>query len=406
MVKRIGWILALLLSVAGCRQVSTPPPPPATPTLLPIPTRLTATPLPTTAPIEAPPTVTPILSPTLAATPTAGISESTATPQPVTLLTLADFGADRNPLTGELVADPTNLQRRPLAVKISNSPASYTRPQAGLSQADLVFEHVTEGPITRFTAIFYGQTPPDVGPIRSARLIDLELPAMYDAALAYSGSSIGVANKINRSDFTRRVLRSNDPGYYRTGEDKPWEHTLHGRPDVFWESLSGMGQNQAPEFTTNMAFSSLPPSDGQPASALVIDYDDWELVEWRFDTATNRYLRWADGAVHTDANTGEQLTAANVVLLYVNHQQDVTICEYQVGNSCQAHSTEIQIWGEGEAYIFRDGQQYAATWQRQNRADMLTFYDDAGNPLPLQLGNTWFQVVPTYYQEDAVTVTP
>lgn len=405
MVKRVLWMLALWAGVMGCRQITPPPLPPVTPTLLPVPTRFTATPLPTTAPIEAPPTVTPILSPTLAATPTAAVSESTATPEPVTLLTLADFGTDRNPLTGELVADPASLQRRPLATKISNSPANYTRPQSGLSQADLVFEHITEGPVTRFTAIFYSQTPPNVGPIRSARLIDVELPAMYDAALVYSGSSIGVASKLNHSDFTRRILRSNDPGYYRTGEDKPWEHTLYGRPDVFWDSLSGMGQNHAPEFSTNMAFSSALPDGGQPAATIVINYDDWELVEWRFDPTTARYWRWADGAVHTDANTGEQLTATNVVVLYVNHQQDVTICEYQVDNRCLSHSTEVQIWGDGAADIFRDGQQYEANWRRENRADMLTFYDDLGNPLPLQLGNTWFQVVPTYYQ-NAVTVTP
>ncbi len=405
MVKQIVWVLALLLGVIGCRQTPAAPVPPTTPTSSPIPARFTPIPLPTTAPIEAPPTVTPILSPTLAATPTTAVPESTATPQPVTLLTLADFGTDRNPLTGELVADPASLQRRPLATKISNSPANYTRPQSGLSQADLVFEHITEGPVTRFTAIFYSQTPPNVGPIRSARLIDVELPAMYDAALVYSGSSIGVATKLNHSDFTRRILRSNDPGYYRTGEDKPWEHTLYGHPAVFWDSLSAMGQNHAPEFSTNMAFSSAPPDGGQPVATIVINYDDWELVEWRFDPATARYWRWADGVVHTDANTGEQLTATNVVVLYVNHQQDVTICEYQVDNRCLSNSTEVQIWGDGAADIFRDGQQYEANWRRENRADMLTFYDDAGAPLPLQLGNTWFQVVPTYYQ-DAVTVTP
>ena len=343
---------------------------------------------------------TAIAGPTTAPDPTA-----TPTAAPVTLITLADFGADRDPLTGEIVADPANLQRRPLAVKISNSPASYTRPQAGLSQADLVFEHVTEGPITRFTAIFYGQTPPQVGPIRSARLIDIELPAMYDAALAYSGSSIGVASKINHSDFARRVLHSNDPGYFRTGEDKPWEHTLYGHPAVFWDSLTEMDQNRPPEFSTNMAFSSTPPDGGQPATDMTINYDDWELVEWVYDAGINRYLRWADGEVHTDANTGAQLSAANVVVIYALHQQDVTICEYQVGNSCQVYSTEIQIWGDGPAIIFRDGRQYAATWKRENRPDMLTFYDASGAPLPLQIGNTWFQIIPPYYQ-DALTVTP
>ncbi|MEM7014129.1 MAG: DUF3048 domain-containing protein, partial [Verrucomicrobiota bacterium] len=98
-------------------------------------------------------------------------------------------------MTGE-ETDPARLQRRPLAVKISNSPPSFVRPQSGLNDADIVFEHITEGNLTRFTLIVYGDDPEKVGPIRSARLVDVELPAMYDAALVYSGASTGVSNKL------------------------------------------------------------------------------------------------------------------------------------------------------------------------------------------------------------------
>ncbi|MCA9946202.1 MAG: DUF3048 domain-containing protein, partial [Anaerolineales bacterium] len=82
-------------------------------------------------------------------TPTA-MPTATATPEPVAIYSAADFGTDRNPLTGERMADPSVLERRPLAIKISNNPASYTRPQHGIGQADIVFEHVTETNITRF----------------------------------------------------------------------------------------------------------------------------------------------------------------------------------------------------------------------------------------------------------------
>jgi hypothetical protein len=355
-------------------------------------------------------TTTPLPPPTFALTATqipaaTATLAATATPTPVSLSDAADFGPDRNPLTGELVEDPAVLQRRPLAVKISNSPAQYTRPQAGLSQADLVFEHATEGPITRFTAILYSQTPPDVGPIRSARLIDVELPAMYDAALAYSGSSIGVSSKLGGSDIRPRLLRSNEPGYYRTGEDKPWEHTLHGDPSSFWESLENKGENHAPTLSAYMAFSSEPPEGDQPASAVTVKYRDFTTVEWRFDPETSRYWRWVDGEPHTDANNDEQITAANVVIVFATHQLDMSICEFQQGDVCHAFSTEIQIWGQGDAIIIRDGRQYAATWRRENRSDMLTFYDDAGKAAPLQIGNTWFQVVP-YHYTDPVTITP
>jgi hypothetical protein len=315
----------------------------------------------------------------------------------VHLTTSADFGSDRNPLTGLKVEEPSLLERRPIAVKISNSPAQFVRPQSGLSQADLVFEHVTEGPITRFTAIIYSQTPPDIGPIRSARLIDLEIPVMYDAALAFSGSSIGVSRKLFGSDSSQRILRTNVSGYYRTGADKPYEHTLYADPGPLWEELDDRGENFTPLLTPNMVFSSVPPPEGKPAESFVVRYRDWSRIDWKYDVESGRYLRWADGEEHIDANSGEQIGAANVLVLFADHQLDTTICEFQSGDECRAHSMEIRIWGQGQAVLFRDGLQYDGFWTRFGRDDMLTFIDSDGQPLPLQLGNTWFQVMPLNY---------
>lgn len=331
--------------------------------------------------------------PTITRPPTPTIAKSNE----IVLSSPEDFGSDRNPLTGVKMEEPSILARRPIAVKISNSPAQFVRPQSGLSQADIVFEHVTEGPITRFTAVIYGQTPPDMGPIRSARLIDLEIPAMYDAALAYSGSSIGVSRRLFGSDFSHRILRSNVPGYYRTGADKPYEHTLYGEPEFFWEELEARGENFAPSLAPNMAFSSDPPPQGNPADSVIVRYRDWTRIDWRYDSESGLYLRWADGEPHIDANWGEQIGASNVVVLFADHQLDTTICEYQSGNECLAHSMEIRIWGQGQAVLFRDGLQYDGFWTRFSRGDMVTFIDVNGDPLPLQLGNTWIQVMPLYY---------
>jgi hypothetical protein len=336
-------------------------------------------------------TFTPVPTITPPPTPTTTKSDN------VILRTADDFGNDRNPLTGTKLDDPSVLERRPIAVKISNSPAQLVRPQSGLSQADIVFEHVTEGPITRFTAIIYGQTPPDMGPIRSARLIDLEIPVMYDAALAFSGSSIGVSRKLFGSDFRQRILRTYVPGYYRTGADKPYEHTLYGEPELFWEELEARGENFPPSLEPYMVFSSDPPPQGTPASSFVVRYRDWTRIDWKYDAESGRYLRWADGEPHVDANNGEQIGAANVLVLFADHQLDTTICEFQSGNECLAHSMEIHIWGQGQAVLFRDGLQYDGFWARTSRGDMLSFIEVNGQPLPLQLGNTWFQVMPLHY---------
>ncbi len=410
---RIWILITLFISVlilAACDSVGpTPIPPP--PTLLP------------TASAEATPVTTSDVAPTAMTLPTATLLPATQGPPPTVaplptstaegnspaavegIIGADDFGTERNPLTGELVENPTNLQRRPIAIKLSNAPARYTRPQSGLNAADLVFEHTTEGNLTRFTAIFYDETPPRIGPVRSARLIDIELPAMYDAALAYSGSSKGVSERLRNVDFRPRILYAWEKGYYRTEEDKPVEHTLYANPELLWEALSDLEQNVPPTFTTTNVFSNEPPPGGSPAGSVNINYN-WTVVDWHYDPAKERYLRWTDGIVHADGNTLEQVTAANVVVISPFHAYDGNICE-QVNDdgSCAAWSVEVQLWGSGNAQIFRDGQQYNVIWQRENRTDSLTFTDRNGDPFPLKIGNSWVQVVPTWL-DDPLQVTP
>jgi hypothetical protein len=323
--------------------------------------------------------------------------ELTPTVEKIVLQSKDDFGDDINPLTGVKVTDPASLDRRPLAIKISNAPAKWVRPQSGLNDADLVFEHITEAGITRFTIIIYGETPPKVGPIRSARLIDLELPAMYDASLAYSGSSEGVREKLLNADFRPRILFAYEPGYYRTGEDKPTEHTFYGNPETFWNVLEEKELNQRPNFNTFMSFSSDPPEGGQPANEAVIDYD-WTIINWHFDGMSGRYRRWTDGVEHLDANSDEQVDAANVVVILAGHIEDYNICEQSYNGVCTSYSVQPQIFGSGPAVIFRDGQRYDVTWQRIGRYDMFTFVDENGQSFPLKPGNTWFQVIPVWYE--------
>lgn len=374
-------------------------------TILPSPTPITAE----SGDVAGTPTAVPATNtplpppPTMAAPPTVTVPAASPTPAAITLLAAADFGDDRNPLTGELVDDPSVLQRRPFAVKISNAPPSYVRPQSGLNDAAIIFEHLAEGSITRLTAIFYGQMPPKIGPIRSARLIDVELPAMYDAALFFSGASVGVNQRLNRSDFSDRLMRSNVDGFYRTGENKPYEHTLYGDPEGFFQALDAKRLNVPPDFNTTLAFGSEAPAGGEPAGRVAIDYL-WEVVEWRYDEANGRYWRWAAGEPILDGNTGEQVSAANVIVIAPVHVQDPSICEQIEDGRCVALSVQIQLWGSGSGIVLRDGQQYPVNWHREGRNDLLTFTSSDGSPFPLQIGNSWVQLVPSWYR-DPVSVT-
>ncbi|MGD1995486.1 MAG: DUF3048 domain-containing protein, partial [Anaerolineae bacterium] len=129
-------------------------------------------------------TSTPTRTPQPEITPTS--LSPTSTPAPTPTPTLSPYV---NPLTGESVDDPSLLDRVPVAIKLSNWPPQYVRPQAGINSADLIFEHYNEGwdRGTRWTAVYLGRDAERVGPVRSGRLIDLEIPAMYETVLACWG---------------------------------------------------------------------------------------------------------------------------------------------------------------------------------------------------------------------------
>ena len=304
---------------------------------------------------------------------------------------IGGFNADVNPLTGLTIGDANRLARRPLAVKISNYPP-IVRPQAGLNSADLIFEHYAEGGVTRFTALFYGNDAATVGSIRSGRLIDLEIPNMYDAGFAYSGSSGPVQEFIRNSIFFDRVISPDfgHDGFFRVEDpNKPFEHTLFTGTDRLRFQLENRGQNVAPSYPVNMTFSQTAPA-GTPATSIELRYRATNAF-WQYNPDSGRYTRWSDGVMHSDANTGEQVNFRNVIVLGAHHEDTLILEDFVNGGS---YSVEIQVWGEGPVSIFRDGIRIDGRWVRNDPGHMLTFYDMNGDELPLAPGNSFIQVVP------------
>jgi hypothetical protein len=291
------------------------------------------------------------------------------------------------------VSDVAVLERRPLAVKISNFPP-VVRPQAGLSFADVVFEHLSEAGLTRLTAVFLSQGAEKVGSIRSARLIDLEIPAMFKSMFAYSGASGGVKQKIMESDFFDRVISPDfgDPGFARIpSEGKAYEHTLFSDTESLWQVAEERGLNQRQDLS-GWTFSEAPPAGGSSATSLEFLYTPkYASAEYQYDSNREAYLRSILGEPHRDELTGEQIAARNVVALYAHHV-DTDIVEDSTGPRIY-YSIEIQLWGEGRAIVYRDGQAFEGRWVRPRRHDLIRLVDDVGNSIPLKPGNTWIQVV-------------
>lgn len=344
--------------------------------------------------VEIPATVTTPPSSATMPTLTATVSPATLIPG---MIGPDVYASDINPLTGLIAEDPETLARRPIAIKISNN--ARVRPQAGLNSADLVFEHLTEGGITRFTAIYYSRDSGKVGSIRSGRLIDLEIPIMYDAAFGYSGSSTQLRLMFLNSLFFDRIISPDfaHGGFERisnpTKAEERVEDTLYTDTIVLRWILDQRGQNISPEFRNGMAFHPEPPEGGAGVTGVEIIYPATGAY-WYYSPGLGGYLRWSDGIPHLDSNTGQQFVFNNIVVIEATH-----LASEIIEDSGGSPSLQIQLWGEGPVSIYRNSQRFDGIWRRLDSRDMLTFFTTEGDILPLSPGKTFFQIVPNDFAE-------
>ena len=286
-------------------------------------------------------------------------------------------------LTG-LPADTMATSRPILAVKIDNY--GVARPQWGLEEADAIIEENVEG-ISRFVALFQTNLPEVVGPVRSARIGDLDLlSAMNRPIFAYSGANPGVTAWINSAtssgvlvDFTSQRL----PCYSRTA-DRPGPHNLLLDPNCAVATSTNAGPAR-PLWKIDAAW--IPSSDVDViADSTFTVAMDGVAVEWTWDEVTRRYFRSQDGQPHLTV-AGPQISARNVV----------EISTVYVPSPVDARSpTPISV-GTGTAVVHRDGRAVPAMWSRTTAYDPFTFFETStGHSIPLDTGTTFIELARTH----------
>ncbi len=314
----------------------------------------------------------------------ATLAPTTATPP-----TLA---AGSNPFTG-LPLDEAALNRRPIIIKVANT--VEIRPQSNLATADIVTEHYAEGGVTRFSALFLTHAPDQIGSVRSCRLIDIELPKIFDAAIVCSGTSPGVKPLMRESwGFQNHLTMISDFGPYecascpmfRTANRAP-PHNLFANANNVWNELDKRGNNQ-PTLFKSWVFDAALPTQGRSMAGLKLAYSSG-VVGWDYDKAAGLWGRTLAGRDFEDAATGQQVTAANVLVVTAFHA--ITLIQEDATGS---KSIQIQLWGEGPLKVFRDGKMIEGTWQRNGDVGMFELRDANGQMIPLKPGNTWIQLVP------------
>jgi hypothetical protein len=350
-----------------------------------------ATPKPTATPDLTQPT------PTKAATVGVVIRPATPVPQDGQTTTETTPGGprppDENPLTGLKVSDPALVKRRPLMVRVGNDPGA--RPQVALNQADMVYEEVVEWWVTRFTAIYLSQDPEMIAPIRSARLINLQLGPQYQGALLNSGGSDPVRWELSQTDMVNLdEYFVSQPYFYRANEG--WQTRLAvdatvARDYLANEGLEGDSQLRGFSFSEKLELKDIPQEWQADAQEVIIPYPrQTSEATWVYDSQSGRYLRFTAGEPMMDFN-GEQISAANVIIYFAEHQPtDI------VEDSNGATSIRIIVNGLGSAWLARDGKLLKGNWQTEGRETPVFMFNNS-QPMPLKPGNTWVEVVPPEY---------
>ena len=317
---------------------------------------------------------------------------TTSTTQPVDPLAApisnAVFGVEplesgAAPLVGLVPSPGVDLDRPPLAVKIDNVDAA--RPQAGINQADMVFEELVEGGLTRLLAIFHSIDPETVGPVRSARSTDVPLLMPFRNPLfSWSGSNAAFAELLD-STAVFDVGVDRRPEAYQRRDERIAPSNLYASPALMrsFTPDSALAPEQRFDFLP-IGESVLPAA--RPVDGVDVQWGSTE-VGFRWDSARGGWARTQNGTPHVD-ETGLQVAPQNLVVQFVPYLDTEAV------DSNGAPVPEAQIdSGRGLAWILSGGSVVVGSWSKDNVTIPTVFLGPDGLRVRHARGTTWILLV-------------
>jgi hypothetical protein len=301
-----------------------------------------------------------------------------------------------NPLNGEIILSETKpefLNRKPLAIMINN--ATPARPQAGLTKADIVYEIVAEGGITRFLAVYLSELPEKVGPIRSVREYYLVIvKELGDSMLMHIGYSPQARQKIDEWEILSLGLSGAD--FYRDNRGNPsvaTEHTAFANGKDLYTFGEALKFNNLKEFQTWRYSENLKYTDLNNANYLKIDFwyeGDYSAI-FKYDSNKDEYIRFSgvennQPQLLIDDLSKSEVRVKNVVVQFAN--------EVPIPNDDKGR-LDYELVGEGNALIFRNGKVIPAKWKKTNLYARTLFYDLKGSEIEFNRGKIWVSIVPS-----------
>ncbi len=319
------------------------------------------------------------------------------------------------PINGQMYGKTQKAKwetRRPLGIMVENH--TDARPQSGLSSADVIYEAVAEGGITRFLTIFYCEDANPVGPVRSARVYFLRLLEGYGDYPLYA--HVGGANTEGPADALGEIDQLgwgsyNDlnqfavpfPYYWRDYERLPnvaTEHTVYTATAKLWDyaktkrkltNVDDQGKSWDATFQPWKFKDDAQSSDRGTVGK--ISFGFWNMfasdysVTWTYDKVSNSYKRANGGSPHIDKNTAKQLTAKDVVIVFS--------IESPANDGYPGGHILYKVIGSGNALVFQDGNVIKGTWAKRDETSAMKFYDENGKEVQLVRGKIFVEILPT-----------
>ena len=286
------------------------------------------------------------------------------------------------PLSGVEPADEALLERPAVGVKVENNPVAY--PLAGLEKAEVVYEELVEGGLTRFLALYHCTDAKKVGPVRSARTVDPAIMTPTTRILAAAGGNAIVRKALRKGDIVLidepkagNAMRRVESG------DVSFEHTLFGDT----EALRRTGRKRYDQPPKPVLRFGRLRGPSKPARRVTIRFSGAAEVQYRWKGG--RWARWEDGERFMTA-TGRQLRVDNVLV----EEHRVRLSKGVVDVAGNPSIEIADVTGSGRAVLFRDGRAVVGRWTRRSRKAPVVFRRRSRERMVLRPGTTWIELVP------------
>ncbi|MBN2794166.1 MAG: DUF3048 domain-containing protein [Clostridia bacterium] len=298
--------------------------------------------------------------------------------------------------TGKIFSKLTGLEitneqsiRRPVVVMLDNH--YLARPQGCLSDADVIYEVLAEGLITRYMAVFQTNEPDIIGPVRSSRPYFIERALEYNPLYVHVGGSMQALSDIIKYEMADIDGLSVGGGVFYRTDHKDIPHNMYSSTSGIRKEADRKKYNKEVDFEGQPIGYQIVPINGELANHIKVVYKSPSsgdaigyYISYTYDVEKQTYLRYVNGKEHLDETTKIHLTADNIIVQQVGHRV--------IDNEGRR---DIDMVGSGSGYYFNRGQWISITWEKTGERTQTRYFKSDGSELILNPGITWIQVVPT-----------